>query len=455
MTGSLLVLAAAFCMVAVCLWARGPVGVLTVGATCALAVAALLSDTDLASLGFSGQDSVGLVRVGVVVCCLWIAMFALILKSSRRESRRQFGIPLLLLGSYATLSFGMSLVDGGSSAGRAVFLLPPVAIGFACVRLGRTELPVLVSAALSTAICLFEVTLGRGYVPEFQGRLGSLVHPNALGFHAAIAVVVGLCFLLGAGRDVRRLMAGVAILCVGVFAGLGAGSRTGLIAALLAVVVTFLRSSYSGQGTADSVRARALLMTAVASIAAITVFIMVAGPSNELGSQFDRSSRSDVLTGRGELWGSVLDLIAERPVFGYGVGALRSGGAVQSSVSSAAGWSGGGSHNALLEASLSAGVVAGALWLAALVLIVRSAIRRSGAYGALLLALSVLVAATSLTEAGPAGLSSAWFLMVALSVATSSDSLRARRLFGSRESRRQTVPGLAPAEPSQEAGLTR
>lgn len=64
------------------------------------------------------------------------------------------------------------------------------------------------------------------------------------------------------------------------------------------------------------------------------------------------------LTGRTELWASVLDMIWKRPLLGYGFGAFWSGAESESaSIIDAEGWSVPNSHNGLLDLGLNLGIL--------------------------------------------------------------------------------------------------
>jgi exopolysaccharide production protein ExoQ len=141
----------------------------------------------------------------------------------------------------------------------------------------------------------------------------------------------------------------------------------------------------------------ALIVPSVVGAAGITALGFNAGDLMTL------VGRSSDLTGRTELWGSVLKAIQERPILGYGFSGFWRGAAAESeAVATQLQWAPIYSHNGYLEISLSLGVVGLALAVALLVVGFRRAWAQSAAGSSLHsswpLALMAFVAIHNLTE---------------------------------------------------------
>jgi O-antigen ligase len=150
---------------------------------------------------------------------------------------------------------------------------------------------------------------------EFVARMGGLAHPNTLGQVSGLTLVLGL-LLYREEKKFSLIRTVLILLAVGALAG--SLSRTSLLASIVGVAIVFREHLFQ----------RKYLMTAV--IAGFVGLVVLLGASmftdvgqkvqGKLGmlSKSGDASELTSATGRTEIWGYALQLLAERPVTGYG-----------------------------------------------------------------------------------------------------------------------------------------
>ena len=175
---------------------------------------------------------------------------------------------------------------------------------------------------------------------------GVFTGKNVLAMHSGLLASSSFGLFL-IGRRAHRLVAAPSLVLalflmikaesVGAFAALGASL---LVGSLLGIELIRGRSS---------VRLRS--MAAVAAVSTIAIFALAGGSG---AGAFGKSSN---LTGRTDLWASLLGALRERWLFGYGYQSFWIGSGRVASVYRDSGVQLGSAHNGYLDVSLSLGVV--------------------------------------------------------------------------------------------------
>ncbi len=184
---------------------------------------------------------------------------------------------------------------------------------------------------VSVVVRLLDVHSAVGVGRRLQGVVGN---PNYYAMLVTLVVAVGLYLITRVGRSTRdRLLLGAA-LGLSLLTLLWSGSRGSLLAVLLllagAVLVRDVRASVRVAAGPLVLGLAAGVLVGVAAWAvapntpppAATTAHMDGDLSEESGSLdsvFDRGVvESGFSTGRSEIWGEALDLVADRPVLGHG-----------------------------------------------------------------------------------------------------------------------------------------
>jgi O-antigen ligase len=331
--------------------------------------------------------------------------------------------PHLLLGGYL-------LACGAGAAlnpDPGLFLLrwAQVAVPFVALvawwrrRGSSTALVVAVLAAAGWQVATALVSLARGQtylsaegaggaVSEAGSRLGGLVHPVLLAFSAAAVAAWALWQVL-TGRT-RLVVAGLAILPLASLAIGFSKGRTGFLSGVAMVVAASVLSGRRSTGTSSRPVDPRKFLLLTGALLAVLFFSVIVG-------WFIRDNARELrtLTNRTRLWDATVELIAERPVVGWGPGLLRSG-EVADRVEERVGFVG-HTHNALLEASLGGGLLGGFLWLWAFMAAGRALVdRRSAAdsFVAFLPCLWLGLFVWGIAEGNMAAFGLTWLLLLSL-----------------------------------------
>ena len=150
---------------------------------------------------------------------------------------------------------------------------------------------------------------------NFAVRMSGLAHPNTLGQHSALCIVLGI----GLWQSFQQ-KSFLAIIVIGLATGalLFCLSRASMLAVIVALSVGF-RPFLLG----ENYKLRLVIIVSLAVGA-----LLIASMQTDLGSAIEKqlgavskSGDSDEITtatGRAEIWGKSIQLIKERPMLGYG-----------------------------------------------------------------------------------------------------------------------------------------
>jgi O-antigen ligase len=278
---------------------------------------------------------------------------------------------------------------------------------------------VLVAAGWHVLAASVSLALGRSYLSDGAAadalsgdgaRLGGLVHPTLLALSAAVIASWALWLILT--RPPRKALAGfVALPFAGMALGFSRG-RTGFLALLAMGIIVAAVARRRRRADQYNVDPRMFLVIAVCLLSVVA--------SAGVAGWFVRGNASEVktLTNRTRLWDATFQLIAERPVLGWGPGLLRSG-KVADKVRDQVGFVG-HAHNALLDAILAGGLVGGSLWLLGFLAVGRALFRRRAPaddFAAFLPCLWAGLATWGVVEGNLSGFGFSWLLFLALTVA--------------------------------------
>ncbi|WP_104130339.1 O-antigen ligase [Cryobacterium sp. N21] len=236
----------------------------------------------------------------------------------------------------ATLSIAWSYYPGASALGVALQLITTLAALFLAVTLTWPELLRTLGGALRWVLALslvfelfvavvvqhevlpFFVDYGTNDVPNAfywsRGLLlaggpieGIVANRNLLGFIALTAIIV---FAVQLRAHTVKRNAGLVWLALAI--GMLLLTRSATVTVSLVAVVAALLFALWARTVHDQHR-RPLYAVAAASVLAVAAALALFS-----GQLFGVLGRSDDLTGRFDIWGSVTHLALERPVFGWG-----------------------------------------------------------------------------------------------------------------------------------------
>ena len=289
----------------------------------------------------------------------------------------------------------------------------PFTLAVAVSRRSRSGQILLIGATLG---CAAQVTLTLLH-PVYVGMAGSerltgLLVANALGVACAACVCVGVGLWQGQvlPPGCRWLAAvTVAIGAYGIFAAIG---RTAAIAAPLGIVVSFAvghrKQTEADLGTAMRRRRTILAVGLVVGV------VLALNALPHLWGWFATGNRQiSTLTGRTTLWRLLIESVLDRPLFGYGPGAMRFGSAalahhIGDRIAL------GQAHNSFLEALVNGGIVGGFLWVGLMVSVLRHAFTLTGRWRPVAINVTVMLGVISITVSNVAGFGMAWFLLTAV-----------------------------------------
>ena len=228
----------------------------------------------------------------------------------------RFRLPLLLL-IVGALASTLWSVDPGLSAERSIHLggstLVAIAIGFTLPLSRILDVTAWLLGALmviSTLVSVFLPALG---IENYEGQQvwrGVLASKNNLGFWAAMTV---LLFSARVFTEPRLLVRGISLLIVALslLNVVQSASATSLLAMIVGgLVMLYLHSS------------RSLSLGLVASTCLGLFVLALSALAFRYINTAELIGRSGDLTGRGELWMQVWNLVADRPLGGFGYGTI-------------------------------------------------------------------------------------------------------------------------------------
>ena len=278
---------------------------------------------------------------------------------------------------------------------------------------GRRLVTMLAWASIVFAVGSIVVALAFpavGTMPLDGGRdwRGLFPHKNTLAFQMASGMLAAACAALLEPRR-RRLWIGVGVLCLAVL--LMSRGKTSLLAGLMAVGGVI--------GIATLKRGPLLAVAAGwagATAALATVFVALVAPDTLLKA----IGKDPTLTGRTDIWASVLRRAADAPWTGYGYGAFwERGSAVAKIVQKETHWLVPNAHNGWLDLLVQLGWIGVALFAVLLALALAAALVRlprtdDAGFGLLYMAIFLVLAFSESVIEAPNTLT--WAMLVAVAV---------------------------------------
>jgi O-antigen ligase len=270
----------------------------------------------------------------------------------------------------------------------------------------------------------------RGEMFDDEGRMSTVVSPNALSPNAGALLLIALTLYSrrkGEGMNKSAIMIGIVACVIMVLAG----SKTGILAAIIGGVLYFLICRKFG--------------TAFGYIAATAILIAGLALATPLGDYFhlyQERNGAESFSGRTILWNAVLPAIKQKPILGHGYLASE----FVSIQINAVSWQAPHLHNGFIEALYNSGVIGLVLIVAILIVIPKNLYRvlrrappRDRVYqiAAGCLALYVFLLINGLFNSSFGGKASAPFMLMLALVVVS------RKLLD------QTPLGLAGVSPAQ------
>jgi O-antigen ligase len=233
------------------------------------------------------------------------------------------------------------------------------------------------------------------------GMSGNVDYPNAWrGIYTAKNILGSMCgfgviiavYALWRGYGSRLIAA--ALVPANLLLLYLSQSATPLIVLLVAAYVATAASAFRIRGSAGFVTGFVLLL-----IGLLGVGLLAVGWTEVLAML----GRSPTLTGRSEIWGTIIDYIGRRPWLGYGYGAFWRQDAVEArTIWGIFSWTVPHAHNAWLEIGLGLGIVGMAgitlLWLAAFTRAIRVLRLPRAQHAVFCLALFAAILVVNMTE---------------------------------------------------------
>jgi O-antigen ligase len=268
---------------------------------------------------------------------------------------------------------------------------------------GSTALLAATVAALSAHVFW---GLWHGHYTGVPGnmRLTGLLIANSFGFAAGVTMAMGIVAwqarVLGRFSVLLPLVLGTA----GAVAIKEGVSRT----AFLAVPVAVIASLLVRRGTRISGLRTGLLVAL-----AVVLIVLVPTRAGAISKWFSHGDSSvGTLTSRTLIWGELVPRALDRPVVGLGPGAPRFDPALRADFPN--GRAVGQAHNSLIEALVSGGVPAAALWVAMMVAFGAFALSLDGSARMLAVAVWAVSLVFSITLGQLAGFGMPWYLLMSL-----------------------------------------
>ncbi len=280
------------------------------------------------------------------------------------------GIGWTLLAFFLWMNASVLWSENAELSGRRLITygcLLMCAFGVSTVAFERLGLFVAVFCGLNlVAGVLAEATLGT-FQPGTAGyRFGGTVHPNLQGVNLAL-LILALSWLLAQTNAKHRWMTLCGLLCACLFLLL-TQSRTSMGSLCVTLLFSFGISAVRLYGLS----CLALPITVISLLASLSLIAVILVPEASLSDltigaiATERDSDDPLsLTGRIDVWQTVLDYAAQRPLLGYGHDAFWSVDRIED-ISKEHQWSINQAHNAYLEWLVNLGVVGVSLYTVAM-----------------------------------------------------------------------------------------
>ncbi|MFD2092791.1 O-antigen ligase family protein [Blastococcus deserti] len=347
----------------------------------------------------------------LLVACAWLAL------NSRPSSDYAVSPPLRWAIWYVCWLVPCALLGPYPLSGllRVAQIALPLVVVIVVRRAAASGTAGLLGATIvgCAAHVVYAVFVDADYVGvEGEQRLTGLLIANTFGLAAAVTLAGAFGVWLGkASRRGPALLLWTAIAVSG-YALVQAAARTAAIAVLLALVAAISstwRLGKTSRGRA-AMSGGALVMTVVYVIFQPQIY------SSAASSFIRGNTELFTLTGRLPLWGDLLTAVADNPLFGYGPAAFRNHAPELGRYLTASELGLSVAHNALVEALVSGGLIAGLLWLALMVSTARHVVRVPKSLRPVAVALYMVGAVSAITSSSAAGIGMGWYLLLALAV---------------------------------------
>ena len=301
-------------------------------------------------------------RLGVVVLFLYGAAAVYISRRTRFRYRAALAVPAIALFLLA-LASPLWSEDPAITARKAFVLCSLVLAAYGLSRVWNLETIVRVTLLFSGMTILLgvatEVALGTMHPLSADFRFRGSIHPNSMALYCTLFVVSAV--LLALRFTGRRTALMVLLSVIGLGMLLLTKSRGSLVGLSAALAVVF------------AMRARRHLTLLAASglvIAVSSAMILFPdlGEHAESWATLGRSTTFDLadMTGRTELFQSLLPYVADRPLLGYGYDSFWEPVHILE-VARSQGWIVGSSHNQVIGMLLDLGIVGCTLFVTVLV----------------------------------------------------------------------------------------
>ena len=232
------------------------------------------------------------------------------------------------------------------------------AFGFTTIAFERLPQFVTMFCGLNLALgVLAEIVLGTFHPGMAEYRFGGAVHPNLQGVNISL-LILALSSFLGENTGTQRRLAAVGLVCAGFFLLL-TQSRTSLGALCLTLLLIFSIKAIREHGL-GSLALPITVLSLLGSLLLIVGILIPEASSSHLATGVITTQRDSgdptSLTGRVDVWETLIDYAAQRPILGFGHDAFWSSAHIEE-VSSIDQWLINQAHNSYLELLLNLGVV--------------------------------------------------------------------------------------------------
>ncbi len=199
----------------------------------------------------------------------------------------------------------------------------------------------------------------RGEMFDEEGRMSTIVSPNALSPNAAIVLLLTLTLFSnkkGEGLQKSAVFMGL----IGLLVMILAGSKTGILACIIAGTIFYIIRGRLGTA-----------FTYIAATGILVTVLVLATPLADYAHLYQDREGAESFSGRTILWKAVMPEIAHKPIQGHGYMATE----FLAFQINAVGWAAPHLHNGFLEAAYDTGAVGFFLMMMILVVIPRNLYR--------------------------------------------------------------------------------
>lgn len=197
------------------------------------------------------------------------------------------------------------------------------------------------------------VALLRNDLFDEEGRMSTVVSPNALSPNAGVVLVLALT-LFSKRKDEGMQKSAIVLGIIAVVIMILAGSKTGILAAVVAGTLFFLFRGRFGSAVGY-----------IAATMVLTVILVFSTPLGDYAHLYQEREGAESFSGRTILWKAVAPAIAAKPILGHGYVSTE----FLAFQLNAVGWAAPHLHNGFLEALYNNGVLGLAVLLAILLVI--------------------------------------------------------------------------------------